>query len=117
MRQMKKARRKAEKVVKPGQYYEDCSLHPCLCVRVDGDEVSGISLIDGSYPRSCSLNHCGVIGLTFEQAMDRKFYGPPHPDDASCIPKEHRWWVMWKGDRNHPRYYLWPEPKTPDGSG
>lgn len=109
--QMKTKRRKGEEVVKPGQYYEDCSYHPCLCVRVDGEVVSGISLIDGSYPRSCDVNHCGVIRLTFSQAMDRKFYGPPDPEDASRIPKERRWWEVWRGDLNHPSYYLWPEPK------
>jgi hypothetical protein len=104
-------RRKATDVVKPGQYYEDCSFHPCLCVRVDRDEVSGVSLIDGSYPRSCDVSHCGVIRLTFKQAMDRKFYGPPNPDDAARVPEERRWWVHWRGDLSQPAYHLWPEPK------
>ncbi len=47
----------------PGDIYEDCNFHPVLCVSRDGDEVQGISLIDGSRPRACSLSHCGVVKL------------------------------------------------------
>lgn len=43
-----------------GQIYQDCSYHPVLCTEVDGDDVAGISLVDGSTPRSCSISHCGV---------------------------------------------------------
>lgn len=49
--------------IKPGDIYEDCGYHPVLCTWRDGDEVAGISLIDGSRPRSCSLSHCGVVRL------------------------------------------------------
>lgn len=37
-----------------GGLYEDCAYHPCLCIKVDeaGRDVTGISLIDGSLPRS-----------------------------------------------------------------
>ena len=40
-----------------GLVYEDCFFHPVLCtyLDVDGDEMAGISLIDGSGPRGCSL--------------------------------------------------------------
>ena len=42
----------------PGDIYEDVIYHPCLCVgvSVEEDELWGISLIDGSYPRNCSIN-------------------------------------------------------------
>ena len=58
----------------PGDIYEDCADHPCLCIGidVDDDNIWGISLIDGSYPRSCSLDHCGVRKLTVEQAWEIK---------------------------------------------
>jgi hypothetical protein len=38
--------------IKPGDYYEDCGYHPCICVSVNAedDEILGISLVDGSYP-------------------------------------------------------------------
>jgi len=57
-----------------GGIYEDCSYHPCLCTAVDveDDEMRGISLIDGSGPRSCSIKYCGPIPLTLEQALDAK---------------------------------------------
>jgi hypothetical protein len=58
----------------PGDIYKDCSDHPCLCVEVDvaADEIWGISLIDGSHPRSCSLQHCGVRKLTVAEAWEIK---------------------------------------------
>ena len=51
-----------------GAVYEDCSFHPCLCTGVDDDTVEGISLIDGSSPRSCSQLHCGPTALSVDQA-------------------------------------------------
>jgi hypothetical protein len=76
----------------PGDYYEDCAFHPCLCIRVDrdieDDGLLGVSLVDGSYPRSCSLRHCGVRKLTFAEALHWRFFGPK---DQS-VPYEKRWW-------------------------
>jgi hypothetical protein len=74
--------------VRPGDFYEDCFHHPCLCVRVDSDEISGISLVDGSSPRICSIAGCAPRRLTLEEALDWKFKGPA---DAQ-IPEEARWW-------------------------
>ncbi len=37
--------------IKPGQIYEDCAYHPCLCIEATEHDVWGISLIDGSQPR------------------------------------------------------------------
>ena len=58
----------------PGDIYEDSAMHPCLCVEADygDDEIWGISLVDGSYPRSCSLSHSGVRKLTVQEAWTRK---------------------------------------------
>jgi len=55
-----------------GQFYEDCSFHPCLCTHIDGDDIDGISLIDGSAPRSCSLAHCGPIALAVSETVSIK---------------------------------------------
>jgi hypothetical protein len=50
--------------------YEDCAFHPVLCTHVhDDDSISGISLIDGSGPRNCSLVHCGVELLTVDDVI------------------------------------------------
>ena len=54
---------------RPGDIYEDCSFHPVLCTYVDEDEIGGISLIDASAPRACSLSGCAVIQLTIEDVI------------------------------------------------
>ncbi len=76
--------------IKPGSFYEDCGFHPCVCTRVnpEDDEIQGISLVDGSYPRSCSVKHCGVQLLSFDEAVNRKLKGPPR----GRVPKHKQWW-------------------------
>ncbi|QKW44457.1 hypothetical protein [Streptomyces microflavus] len=52
--------------IRVGDIYEDCSFHPVFCTEIDDDGgvvLSGISLIDGSYPRSCDAQHCGPIRI------------------------------------------------------
>ena len=78
----------------PGDIYEDCFYHPVLCVGVDyeDDEIWGISLIDGSQPRSCSLAFCGVRKLTVEEAWKIKTSGPLDADAGNRIEADRRWW-------------------------
>ena len=78
----------------PGDIYEDCAYHPVLCILVseEDDEIAGISLIDGSYPRSCSLVHCGVRKLSVLEALRWKFHGPDDlPAEVEFEPC-HKWW-------------------------
>jgi hypothetical protein len=65
---------KSNDELRVGSIYEDCSYHPCLCTAVDisEDEVRGISLIDGSGPRSCSIKYCGPVPLNLEKALEAK---------------------------------------------
>lgn len=58
----------------PGDLYEDVFSHPCLCVGVSeaADEVWGISLIDGSQPRSCSLAHNDIRKISVAEAWELK---------------------------------------------
>jgi len=58
--------------VSPGDIYEDCAFHPVLCTDTCDDEVRGISLIDATSPRSCSLIHCGVIKLTIAEVLEAR---------------------------------------------
>lgn len=58
--------------INPGDIYEDCAFHPVLCTSRHEDEVSGISLIDATAPRSCSLTHCGVIKLTIADVLEAR---------------------------------------------
>jgi hypothetical protein len=80
--------------LRPGDIYEDCFFHPVVCLGVDykSDEIWGVSLIDGSYPRSCSLLHCGVRKLTPKQAWLIKRHGPEAADDRERIALQRRWW-------------------------
>jgi hypothetical protein len=78
----------AESELTPGEYYEDCFFHPCLCIRVDDDEVWGISLVDGSFLRGCSIGHCGIRKLSLTEALYWKFFGPKDRE----IPVKSRWW-------------------------
>ncbi|MGW5780883.1 hypothetical protein [Streptomyces sp. NPDC003863] len=58
--------------IQVGDIYEDCSFHPVLCTAVDdvaGVALSGISLIDGSFPRSCDALHCGPIRIRVEDVV------------------------------------------------
>jgi hypothetical protein len=79
---------------KPGDYYEDCSLHPCLCTEVDEHGgISGISLIDGSSPRSCDIVRCGVRKLTLDEVMLWKRKGPQDLDQPwAPLPGKQWWW-------------------------
>ncbi len=74
--------------ISPGDIYEDSAYHPCLCVGIEGNEIWGISLIDGSYPRSDEVGLSGVRKLTVGEAWDWKLYGPKD----ETIPPEARWW-------------------------
>ena len=78
-----------------GDIYEDCSHHPVICVSLDReeDEITGISLIDGSQPRSCSLIHCGIRKLSVEEAWDIKLNGPADIGVKRQISKEAQWWL------------------------
>ena len=56
-------------MVRPGVIYEDGFLHPCLCLGVDEGVAWGISLIDGSYPRSTDIFLGGIRELTMDEVM------------------------------------------------
>lgn len=86
---------KAELGLAVGDLYEDCSCHPVLCIDIsyEEDNVWGISLIDGSQPRSCSLRHCGVRKLTLEEAWKIKLEGPTDEEYKTKIRRGNRWWV------------------------
>ena len=88
------SRLKAELQLAPGDLYEDCSFHPVVCFTVDYDldEISGVSLIDGSYPRWCSLRGCGIRKLTVDEAWQIKLRGPDSEEDMARISADRRWW-------------------------
>ena len=91
-RKMAAAHRKLK--LKPGDIYEDCAYHPVLCLGVDytKDEIWGVSLVDGTYPRSCSLIHCGVRKLTPRQAWEIKLRGPVLEAGIAPFSTAKQWW-------------------------
>lgn len=83
--------------IKPGDLFEDCRYHPCVCLSVDdgdgdgdGDGVRGVSLIDGS-GIGCSVWHCGLRILAPAVADLWRKAGPVevHRWHRECVhPKE-----------------------------
>jgi hypothetical protein len=60
--------------IRPGDIYEDCSYHPVLCTEIveDGEVLTGISLIDATVPRSCSILHCGPVKLSITEVLEAR---------------------------------------------
>lgn len=79
-----------------GAYYEDCAFHPCLCIGTDPEHgsVHGISLVDGSFPRTCDINHCGVRILTPEEAITWRFQGPLDLPPEVEFQEDAKWWTQ-----------------------
>ena len=88
------SRARSELNLAPGDLYEDCAYHPVVCVAVDydQDEITGVSMIDGSHPRSCSLRFCGVRKLTVEEAWSIKRFGPIDVAARDRVAADERWW-------------------------
>ncbi|HEX2756229.1 MAG TPA: hypothetical protein VHM48_12235 [Candidatus Limnocylindrales bacterium] len=61
--------------VQPGDFYEDCRYHPVICIEADyseeGDELRGISLVDGGIG-SCSPRHCGPVKMSAAETIERR---------------------------------------------
>jgi hypothetical protein len=76
--------------IRPGEIYEDTFYHPCLCVKADETRVMGISLVDGSFPRTTDFRVTEVRKLTAEEAWQWRLQGPP---DAVLIESQ-RWWQI-----------------------
>lgn len=79
--------------LKPGDFYEDCAYHPCLCTGTDMGMVEGISLVDGSHPRQCGVPQCGVRKLSLEEAVSWRFLGPPDVPAEIELTSKQKWWV------------------------
>lgn len=88
--------------IKPGDLYEDSLRHPCLCVNKTGSEISGISLVDGSYPRSDDLSHTTLRRLSVEEVWHWRLNGPR---DVQLSPQQ-RWWEEKPAYLVNPAHYL-----------
>jgi len=91
----------------PGDIYEDCAFHPVLCYLVirrrregspwwrlllaDDWDLCGISLLDGSRPRTCSVKHCAPQRITLDQALSMRGtweQGHRRPEDHASAEAE-----------------------------
>lgn len=64
-----------------GDIYLDCGNHPVVCtesvlVSPSGStlgpwdyDLAGVSLLDGSFPRSCSVRHCAPRKVSYDMAI------------------------------------------------
>ncbi len=106
--------------LKPGDLFEDCAYHPVLCLGVDykTDEIWGVSLVDGTYPRACSLLHCGVRKLTAKQAWQIKMKGPRNREVRDRMPPDRRWWTRTEtsSDAAWPVRLVLPRPARKSGT-
>jgi hypothetical protein len=100
---------KSSKELRPGNFFEDCAFHPCLCVRSEMGMVDGISLVDGSFPRNCGVPQCGVRKLTFEEAVRLKLFGPPDVPPELEMTDAQKYWLR----NSEFAREVWPP--TPDG--
>jgi hypothetical protein len=75
---MNKRQRKKRIRFKVGSIYLDCAGHPVLCTEAErewrGQGLWGISLLDGSAPRGCSLRHCNPEHVTPAEASAIKLH-------------------------------------------
>ena len=101
--------------IKPGDIYEDCSYHPVLCLGVNykTDEIWGVSLLDGSHPRSCSLLHCGVRKLSPKQAWEIKSHGPLDLEARANFSPKNRWWRAGASSSEFQVKFVGPRPIKP----
>ena len=95
---MIKGHRKLAKF-RPGDIYEDSAYHPCVCIDAKDGALWGISLIDGSYPRSCDIGVSGVRRLTPEEAWTIRLSGPADAGARRRISRDKRWWPAQRGPR------------------
>jgi hypothetical protein len=58
--------------LRPGDLYEDAFYHPCVCFGIDDGFAWGISLIDGSYPRTADIHMGGARKLSLDEAWELK---------------------------------------------
>jgi hypothetical protein len=84
---------RTEDELKPGDFYEDCFYHPCLCIGTDMGMVEGISLVDGSFRRQCGIPQCSVRKLTFEEAVIWRMYGPPDLAPENEMSESQKYWI------------------------
>ena len=74
--------------IKAGEFYEDSLSHPCVCIAIEGTEIQGISLVDGTYPRSENIHYTTIRKLSITESWQWRLQGP----EDKILSLYHRWW-------------------------
>lgn len=53
----------------PGTYIEDCAYHPCIILTNDWGDLDCWDIVRGNWT-SCSLFHCGIKKLTYDEVKE-----------------------------------------------
>lgn len=95
--------------IEVGDVYLDCGNHPVVCTEVTlvstsslgpwDYDLAGVSLLDGSSPRSCSVRHCAPRKVTLDTAIlwlataDKREHVLEHINQiVASSPELHRVW-------------------------
>lgn len=85
------------KDILPGEIYEDTFFHPCVCIEVNGYEIWGVSLIDGSYPRTTDIPNSLPRKLSVQEAWKWKIEGPLDLEELGVtLEEKQKWWKKTK---------------------
>ena len=84
-----------KKKIKVGDIYLSCDYHPVFCTESDGDDLWGISLVDGHSPCGCSVENCGPKKMTIKEAVELKN-------------------LWYKGEREVMKFFGWTDPQIDD---
>lgn len=82
LQKQKEMMKKMKSQIRRGDYYIDCGSIPRVCIYVDKDTISGISLIATPKKRTptgwgnCSVRACGPRKVSQETALRWAVYGP-----------------------------------------
>jgi hypothetical protein len=63
----------AKETIKPGDIYGDTFYHPYPCIAVGNGEITGISLVYGTYPPAADIGVSRVGKFSPEEARTKTF--------------------------------------------
>jgi hypothetical protein len=80
--------------IEPGQLYMDRKYHPCVCIEASKFHVWGVSLVDGSTPRTCDSRDGTILNLSAQEAYLLRTAGPHAIGIPNPIPDDQAWWPV-----------------------
>jgi hypothetical protein len=81
-------------LIEPGQLYLDRKYHPCVCIETSKFHVWGVSLVDGSMPRTCDSREGEILNLSAQEAYLLRTAGPQAIGLPNLVPADQAWWPV-----------------------